>query len=442
MTTSRTSLGRRDLLRRLGVGAGAGLLGPFVTGLIGEARGQASARKCLVIHAMGNGFPVRRHRPTVRSETDFDLPASLAPLSPYKREVTIVTPLYHAHTRTLHGNDWATLTCVPAGGSASNEDSIRPNGVSLDRAVARIIGKDDAFPSLNLALPTRLSGGSVTCAHLSSDGADKAYPPEWNPITAFEKIFAQPAQATGVSAAELLARDKSVLDFVTGDVRALHGRLAGAEREKLDQMLESLRGLEQQLSQRQQRGGGCGDPKRPMGSFGADRAVTRERAEALVEIAAQAIACGMTRVVAISFQGRSGPDNPWPFVDVKNPHLASHDGDHAGMTRIEQFCFGRVAQLRDRLAAVRTGNGTLADDTLQMCVNSGGGEHHGGCDTHPIVLVGTARGALRAGRVLQPAAKSRSVADVYVAAATAVGAPMTTFGDPAHCKGPLPGLLA
>jgi hypothetical protein len=99
-------------------------------------------------------------------------------------------------------------------------------------------------------------------------------------------------------------------------------------------------------------------------------------------------------------------------------------------------------QLLSRLSAFRDGGGSLADQTLVMWVNCGGGLHHGGSDTHPVILVGNAGGALRAGRARLLPPKAHCVSDVYVAVAAAVGAPMKSFGVPEHCKGPLPGLLA
>lgn len=434
---------RRDLVRGLGLGAAASLVGPFVRGIVREARGQSAARKNLVVHLTGNGFTVKRHMPVVRSETDFDLPPSLSALEPWKKNLTLITPLLHQVSPGLHGNGWSTLSCVPILGTVdSDRDIPRPGGQSIDRAIAQVVGKGDPFPSINLALYSKtLYGGALDIPHASCDGPNKEFPPDWNPVTAFDKIFAQPARAMGLSAQELLDRDRSVLDLVRGDIARLQPRLAGSERAKLDQMLDSLRGLEMQLAQRQ-KGASCQDNQRPTAVVKLQPEIIPEAAEGLVDVAAHAIACGMTRVVALSLHGHGGPDNPWPFLNIKNPHLSSHDGDNAALTRLEQYEFGRVAQLLQRLAAFRNGSGTLADQTTVMCLNAGGGEHHNGFDRHPVVLVGNAGGALRSGRAVILPPKAYAPADVFCAVATAVGAPMSTFGVPALCKGPLPGLLA
>jgi hypothetical protein len=83
----------------------------------------------------------------------------------------------------------------------------------------------------------------------------------------------------------------------------------------------------------------------------------------------------------------------------------------------------------------------MLDNSLVAFINVCGGKHHGGQDTYSVITLGQAGGALKTGRVLNYPVKERSLADAYVGFAHALGAPIKTFGDPAHNKGPLPGLL-
>jgi hypothetical protein len=57
----------------------------------------------------------------------------------------------------------------------------------------------------------------------------------------------------------------------------------------------------------------------------------------------------------------------------------------------------------------------------------------------PLVLVGGGGGALRTGRHLQYQGAWHN--DLLIAMSHAMGVPVTTFGNPAYCKGPLPGVL-
>jgi hypothetical protein len=77
-----------------------------------------------------------------------------------------------------------------------------------------------------------------------------------------------------------------------------------------------------------------------------------------------------------------------------------------------------------------------------MWVNSGGGKHHNGNDTHAVVLVGNAAGRLRAGQHLVFPGRRNSIGQAFLAVAQSLGSRATVFGDPDHCKEPLPGLLA
>jgi hypothetical protein len=88
------------------------------------------------------------------------------------------------------------------------------------------------------------------------------------------------------------------------------------------------------------------------------------------------------------------------------------------------------------------GDGDVADLTTAIWVNSGGGKHHNGNDTHAVVIVGNAGGKLRAGQHLSFPWRKNSISQCFLAVAQALGSHATVFGDPDHCKGALPGLLS
>ena len=51
---------RRSFVQRLGLGMGATVLGPLVSGLVREAQGQVAKRRRLLMVLDGNGFDYKR----------------------------------------------------------------------------------------------------------------------------------------------------------------------------------------------------------------------------------------------------------------------------------------------------------------------------------------------------------------------------------------------
>src|SRR5262249_19017304 len=76
----------------------------------------------------------------------------------------------------------------------------------------------------------------------------KPRPGENQPILAFQRLFGGGAPAmTGVDPARALAMQKSVLDFLKGDLDRLNKRIPTAEQPKLQSHLDAYRELERSL---------------------------------------------------------------------------------------------------------------------------------------------------------------------------------------------------
>ena len=433
---------RRQFLRGLSLGAGAFLLGPALTRWVSEARGDVAVtqRKRLVILTDGNGWGhqgMSRNssilNTTVTSATDWALPAALSAWAPVKDRVTICRPLYNPFNRNLHGNGWATL-CVQRGNGVS------PGGVSLDRFVALRAGLGDAFPSIALGIsPSRAK--PPIC--VSADGPRKPFPAIGAPRDAHVKLF---GATSGQGAGE-----RSLLDGMVQDIDRLRPALAAPERVKLEQLLTSYRAMERQLGlQEQLLAAAGGAPAAPDASLGAG--LGDKTIQAHIDLIAQALSFGLTHVAHLSLLGFDAHNAGWGFLGFggdAHENLSHVSG--AGYTReradeaiaaITAYKAQQLMRLYTALQAVPLADGTMADQTLIMWVNSGGGKHHDGTATHPVVMLGHAGGALRAGQYMELPGNKHCISEVFAAAANAVGVQTDTFGDPEHCPGPLPGLLA
>src|ERR1043165_5508712 len=130
-------------------------------------------------------------------------------------------------------------------------------GVSIDQLIAQRIGRVTLFPSLELTCDSvRRSGNcdsGYSCAYqynLSWRSPSTPVAPEPNPRLLFERLFG--AGAPGERKANLKRRQeqqRSILDFVMDDARALQSQLTYRDKQKLDEYLVSVREIEQRIEQ-------------------------------------------------------------------------------------------------------------------------------------------------------------------------------------------------
>jgi hypothetical protein len=424
-------IGRRNFLAGLGLGVGSPLLGSIFKGMLPEALGAPTSRKRLVLFTAANGFLETFYTCVARSATDFDLAPVFQPLAAHKNQMVILSKFYNPFSKALHGNQHATLTVKESTNPNVAQMRGPPGGISIDRFLAKQIGSGDAFSST--------ASGRGIC--VSADGPGQSFPSISSPGKAFDTYFAGAGGpgggGTGIEAN--FAKNRSFLDVLRGDIGRLNTRLAGPEKAKLDQYLESLRTLENQLGQRGM-ASGCAKGTRPTAEMGTAKLGDVMAAHTDVILAAQK--CGLTRISHILFEGMEGPHIVYDWLnDPKNHHDDHHAGDLVTCLRIATWWMSQISRMVEGLAATPEGNGTMLDNSVVMFVNTCGGAHHRGQNNHAVVMIGGAGGALKGGRYLTFPDGQRCLSDVYVSLANLMDVPIATFGEPSVCKGPLPGLV-
>jgi hypothetical protein len=426
-------IGRRNFLSGLGLGAGAHLLGSYFKTMLPEALGAEAARKRLIIFSGANGFLEKFYSCANRGETDFDLGPVYQPVAAHKSRMVIAQKFFNPFSKALHGNQHATMTVMESTNPGVAQMRGPPGGISIDRFIGKKIGAGDAFSST--------ASGRGIC--VSADGAGQSVPLISSPAKAFETYLggAQVGAPTGGgsdpgSLEKNFAQDKSFLDLLRTDINRMNARLAGPEKAKLDQYLESLRTLEMQIARRGAAQTGCQKPAAPGADGELDVQIKQH-----IDIVFAAQKCGLTRVSHISFEGMEGPHIVYSWLqDPRNHHDDHHANDAAMLQKIATWQFERIGQMLDLLAASPEGSGTMLDNSLVLYLNTCGGSHHRGYETHPLILFGGAGGKLRGGRYLSYVQGKNCISDAYVSVANMMDVPITTFGSAMYCKGPLPGL--
>src|SRR5262249_39249439 len=140
-------------------------------------------------------------------------------------------------------------------------------GVSIDQVMSQEIGHLTRFPSLELTCDAIRKSGACdsgyACAYqfnLSWSSPTTPMTPEGNPRLVFERLFG--AGKPGERQANLQRRreeERSVLDFVLDDARAMQRRLDSQDKRKLEQYLTGVREVESRI-QKSERFGDAKDP--------------------------------------------------------------------------------------------------------------------------------------------------------------------------------------
>lgn len=444
---------RRDFFTRLGVAGAALVAAPVLRARTAHA-GRAPRR--IVIVFTPNGTVPEAWRPVGEgAEFGFAPGSILEPLAPYRSRLLVLRGVHMSSAQSGPGSAHqkgaghfltgrALLKGSFSGGGGQTCGFA--SGISVDQEIANAVGGATRFRSLEFGVEVMSSN---VRGRISYRGANQPLAPMDDPFAAFVRIFSGvEAVASPAEAARLLAERRSVLDFLRREVAAVYAQAAADERPLLELHLESLRDVERRLAPI----GGAAACRPPAlgsrtGSDGEHRYPEIGRLQ--MDILAMALACDLTRVATLMWSNSTSQQN-FPWLGIEERH---HDISHAGdsntvardqLTKIDRWYTEQLAYLLgklDALAEPTAAGRTVLDHTVVVGGNElGKGNNHTHKDI-PWVLAGSCGGALATGRFLEYEDQPHN--NLLLALCHAMGLRShATFGDPAHCTGVLPGLLA
>ncbi|TKD09474.1 DUF1552 domain-containing protein [Polyangium fumosum] len=419
--------------RRFLSGMGAALVAAPVLGLLERdirAENATPARR-LVVFFSPNGTIHKHWRPS-GSGSNFSFPAGsiLEPLAAHKSRIIVCDGL------DFHGvdNHEAGMAAMLTGGGTLGTETA---GKSLDQYIAHRIGQNDRFPSLELGVQTSAWGGGIQ-TRMSYAGPGQFVPPDDSPKSVYTRMFGDALGGPGELDAAL-ARKKSILDLLRGELGTLRGKVGAHEREKLDEHLASLKKIESGLQ-----GPLCAPPAAPpaVGTYSNDAFPTIGKSQ--MDLLVLALACDMTRVASVQWNHTVGPVvMSWLGV-AEGHHGLSHsdDGNSKGVAEFvatERWYAEQFAYLLERLATTADPQGgMLLDSTVVLWCKELGDSRLHDCKSVPFVLAGG--GGLSTGRYLNFGGAPHN--RLLVSVCQALGLDNETFGDPQKGSGPLPELFA
>ncbi len=418
MFITQKSLPRRTVLRGMGATLALPLLDAMVPALSAAARaavrpvrraGFVYIPNGAVIDVAAHGFdawsPIGEGR-------NFELSTILKPLENVRDRLVVLSGLDHPMARSMGdgAGDHArgTATWLTGVHPKKTEGIDVRAGTTVDQIIAADYGNETRLPSLEVALesPERVGNCEVgySCQYLytiSWRTPTTPLPMENNPRVVFERLFGE-----GGTAAERLAerqRDRSILDWVTGDIADLRRQLGASDQQRVAEYLDSVREVERRIQMSESEGDTLSLelPPQPMGipdSF-------EDHIKLMYDLLVLAYQADITRVGSfqISYETSS---RTYPQVGVANSHHslshhAQNEENIAKLVKINTYHVEMLAYFLEKLKATSDGEGNLLDNSLLVY---GGSMSDGNDHSHyplPCLLAGGAAGRLEGGRHLR-----------------------------------------
>jgi hypothetical protein len=371
-------LNRRTLARSAGASL---IMAPFYNLLRARpARAQAGTpRRIFIFHTQPCDTGV--WKPTnVTGESAFTLPEMWGPLMPHAKDIVWVDGLAPKRPQDNHFSPHA-LTGVGREGRPDN------GIISVEQFIGDKLEKSpDKRPIKSLLLGSGAASEAVfyrNSARLTTIAS---------PLSAYNTVFSGGVANPGVAPSKLLEQRKSILDVVKGDVSDLQGVLGGAEKQKLELHLDSIRQFETRIAGSMKGEAACSKPAAPADNMTSVAQKTLADM-AHMDLIASAFACDITRLGAIQW----GNSHTWQF-DTPNGlrneyHMGIiHVGKRAEALKIETWLASQFAAVIAKLKSIpeADGSGTVFDNTIVVWTRDfGEANAHGSTDMKFVLAQGS-----------------------------------------------------
>jgi len=399
--TKRVRISRRTLLKGLSVAQAPVLVGlpPLVsmfnsngTAYAAEQEKGKPVGKRFVFWFNGNGIPERYWIPDATG-ADYELTPCLSPLARLKNDVhvfsgldnsAIVNTAFDGHSTAMS----ALMTCTRFSGRG-------PGGPSLDQILARKLGSETRFRSLQIGVSQESFGGAMQ-RNMSWAGPERPLPPEEIPHRLFDRLF-------GAKEEGWVQRKRSILDSVRENATLLRKDLPAEDSRRLDEHLSSVRDLERAIASLPPEYRQVMPPSEDF-----DMKDWPQIAKVQSDLLAYALATRQTRIASYMLTKCQGLARfPWLGHTAARHHDYTHkDGKAPGASGAEgqrilrDICKWHVeefAYLVGKLKSIPEGNSTVLDNTLAVFVHE-----HAEANIHKasgmIALVAGSKDRLLTGR--------------------------------------------
>jgi hypothetical protein len=443
MSLKRTQIARRTFLRAAGISIALPTLDAMLDGK-GHWLHKARAATPPPVRVMAFHFPhgvvLSQWTPTTTG-TGYMMTPGLMPLAQYQGDINVLSNLEQQCWGKGPGGGHANG--MPDFATAVVSIGTGAGGPSFDQVLAAELGGATKFRSL-VGHREQADGATegATTAHMNNicwAGPGMVQPADRDPMHFFSTLVsavpqtsttAQTGPTPEVQAA--IARKKSVLDHVMGEIQTLQTRVGTVDKTRLDSHLTSLREVERvatTMPTTAPNNLSCMAPMPPT----ADQIMSySDRTKIYSDMFALAFRCDLTRYASMA---QSNGYDSRVYTDltgnIGDHHGITHNGNYGPMPPTVEMKFvtyfmGQLAYLLNALKSTPEGAGTLLDNCL-IYYGSEMGEGWHVAKQMPVVLAGKAGGKLQTGRhLLYP--MGTPLAQLFLSILQLAGSKTTTFG--------------
>ena len=342
--------------------------------------------------------------------SDFDLsPSSLKPLEPFRKYLTIVSDtdarMADAYAPSEIGGDHFRTSAVflTQAHPKQTEGSDVRVGTSFDQLYVQRFGQDTPIPSLQLSIENVDQAGGCAygyaCVYtdtISWSSPSQPLPMIRDPRAVFEQLFG--AGGTPEQRAERLSTDRSILDWVMGEMSTVRRQLDPSDVHRLDQYANNIRELEQRIQRIEAQNTSGEERQIPEAPVGVPDSF-EDHVKLMFDLQVLAFLSDTTRVFSFKL-GRDASPRVYPESGVDAPfHASSHHGGREDrvmqFARINEYHVSMVPYFMEKLQAATEGGESLLDKTLIMygsAMADSNLHNHARC---PLFLAGGANGILQ-----------------------------------------------
>lgn len=409
-------INRRTVLR--GIGATIALPWLEAMGSFRTENTPSGAPRRLAFMYIPNGVVGSKWFPD-ESGSKFSLPSSLQPLEAFKNDVTVISGLNRTYLagepHSQAGSCWMTS-------ARPNEriDGITAIDTTLDQIIAKQIGDQTAFPSIELS-----------CNSFSDNVEPKIFDAiSWygpgndakslnDPHRVFKRLFGKSNPIK-----------QSVLDTVLGEAKELEQLLGVNDRRKMEEYLTSVRAIENRLARQDESKGKIG----PI-DFALPDTLPSNRGDyirMMGDLMVLAFQTDQTRI-ATMMVGPERWETPQLFDGVFDKPVGHHHMTHDpslddDVAKIDRFHVQQYAYLIEKMKSIPEGDSTLLDNCLFIL---GGGIGNGATHSYkqlPLVIAGSGGQSIETGRHLV-ASEGTPLANLWLSLAGVMGVELPRYAD-------------
>jgi hypothetical protein len=442
MMIFKKAIPRRMFLQGLGATVALPLLEGMIPAFAPKGYAATLAPRRIAFIYMPNGRIMKNWLPKTEG-AGYEMTPTLAPLAAFRDDLLVLSGLSvkAAYPEGGHARSCAAfLTGIrmePKGGL----------GVSADQVIAKALGTDTQFTSLEFGLDSTNGVGTADGQYaayimqtVSWKGPNTPLPIEFNPRSMFERMFGDSDNSDPVAQLRRVKEDHSVLDAVKEGADSLMREVGAGDRSKLTEFMDATRDIERRIQVAEASSASVKTSSSPQGKV-FERpvgvpATYAEHIQMLFDLQVLAYQTNLTRVTTF-MMGHEQTDRAYREIGISDGHHAlSHHREVPQVVeqvaQIDAYQSKMIAYFLDKMKTTQDGEGSLLDHSIVVCGSalSDGNLHL--CQDVPVLVAGKGNGKIQGGRHLRFPAPDTPLSNLHLTIMDMMGVPLEAFTSDHH----------